>query len=42
MLKGKRTKCVLAEHGITSPGLDEQIALSERDEQFSKSGEQLA
>lgn len=35
----RELKCVLAEHRITSPRLDERIALSERDEQFSKSGE---
>lgn len=35
----RELKRVLAEHGITPPELDERIALSEREEQFSKSGE---
>lgn len=35
----RELKCVLSEHGITPPELDERIALSERKEQFSKSGE---
>lgn len=35
----RELKCVLSERGITPPELDERIALSERKEQFSKSGE---
>jgi len=38
--KWRKLKSVLNEHGITLPlDLDERIALSEREEQFSKSGE---
>ncbi len=38
--KWRKLKIVLNEHGITLPlDLDERIALSEREEQFSKSGE---
>jgi len=35
----RELKSVLAEHGLVPPELDERIALSEREEQFSKSGE---